>query len=136
MNKQFALAGAAFGAAAALGAAVPAAAHHSFAMFDGDREVVLKGTVKELQWTNPHAFVEVMVRDGTGAATQWSVEGGSVSNLTRQGWSRTSLKPGDEIEITIHPLKRGEHGGALVQVKRADGSILGRRPDGVDTAKR
>jgi hypothetical protein len=134
MSIRLLLAVASLGAAA-LGAGGPALAHHSFARFDGDKSVVLKGAVKELQWANPHVFIEVMARDAAGEVAQWSVEASSVSNMARLGWSRTVVKPGDEIEITIHPLKRGEHGGSLVQAKLANGVVLGRRTDGGDAAK-
>jgi hypothetical protein len=94
-----------------------ASAHHSFAMFDNKQDVTLNGTVKELQWTNPHIWVQVMAEDpATGKVVEWSVEGGSPNNLARKGWSRNSLKPGDKIVIVIHPLKNGEHGGSLVKV--------------------
>jgi hypothetical protein len=134
MSLRFAFAAASLGVAI-LTTAGPAAAHHSFAMFDQDKSVVLKGAVKELQWTNPHVFVEILARDPAGAVAHWSVEASSVSNMARLGWSRSVVKPGDEIEITIHPLKRGERGGSLVQVKLANGVVLGPRTDGGDKAK-
>ena len=103
------------GLAVAVLAAAPAMAHHSFAMFDNQKTVVLDGTVKEFQWTNPHSWVQIMVKDpATGVETEWSVEGGSPNGLVRQGWKRTSLKPGDKAQITIHPLKDGSRGGSLV----------------------
>ena len=95
-------------------AAVPAFAHHSFAMFDNNKSVTLEGTVKEFQWTNPHSWVQVMVKDASGKDVEWSVEGGSPNGLARQGWKRTSMKPGDKISVVIHPLKDGTAGGSLV----------------------
>ena len=92
-----------------------ASAHHSFAMFDATQTKTLVGTVKQVQWTNPHIWVQVMVKDEkTGAAAEWSIEGGSPNGLTRQGWRRTSIKEGDAIEITIHPLKDGTNGGSMM----------------------
>ncbi|MGZ5985281.1 MAG: DUF6152 family protein, partial [Caulobacteraceae bacterium] len=67
-------------------------AHHSFAMFDRQKEVTLKGTVKEFQWTNPHSFIEIEVPDEKGAITAYSIEMNSPNNLTRQGWKSSSLK--------------------------------------------
>lgn len=100
-------------AAVALGAP-PALAHHSFAMFDNTKTVTLEGTVKEFQWTNPHSWIQVMVKDASGGDVEWSVEGGSPNGLARQGWKRASLKAGEKVVITIHPLKDGSAGGSLV----------------------
>src|ERR1700761_3837176 len=93
-----------------------ASAHHSFAMFDQNQQKTLVGTVKEVQWTNPHIWVQVLVPDPkTGAQAEWSIEGGSPNGLTRQGWRRSSIKEGDAIEITIHPLKDGTNGGSMMK---------------------
>ncbi len=98
-------------------AAAPAFAHHSFAMFDNQKTVVLDGTVKEFQWTNPHSWVQLIVKDpATGKDVEWSIEGGSPNGLSRYGWKRTSLKPGDKAQVTIHPLKDGTNGGSLAGV--------------------
>jgi len=97
--------------------ATGASAHHSFAMFDQTKETTLNGTLKELQWTNPHIWVQVMVKDpATGKDIEWSIEGGSPNNLARKGWSRNAMKAGDAVVVVIHPLKNGEHGGSLVKV--------------------
>jgi hypothetical protein len=94
-----------------------ASAHHSFAMFDNQQEKTLSGTIKELQWTNPHIWVQVLVRDqATGDDTEWSIEGSSPNNLVRKGWSRNSMKVGDKVTLVIHPLKNGDKGGSLVKV--------------------
>jgi hypothetical protein len=96
-------------------AAAPAFAHHSFAMFDNQKSVTLEGTVKEFQWTNPHSWVQLVVVDPkTGKDVEWSIEGGALNLLARQGWTRNSLKPGDKATIVIHPLKDGTTGGSLV----------------------
>ena len=93
-----------------------ASAHHSFAMFDQAQTKTLVGTVKQVQWTNPHIWVQVMVPDPkTGVAAEWSIEGGSPNGLSRQGWRRSSIKEGDAIEITIHPLKDGTNGGSMMK---------------------
>jgi hypothetical protein len=96
-------------------AAAPALAHHSFAMFDTQRSVTVEGTVKAFQWSNPHASVQIIVKDQNGRDVEWSVEGGSPNGLARQGWSRQSLKPGDKASVVIHPLKDGANGGVLVR---------------------
>jgi hypothetical protein len=102
-------------------------AHHSFAMFDQEKETKLVGIVKEVQWTNPHIWVQVLVPDASGKAMEWSIEGGSPNGLSHQGWKRTSLKPGDQVEVVIHPLKNGEKGGSLMRVS-VDGKQIGGRP--------
>ena len=90
-------------------------AHHSFAMFDRDKEVTLAGTVREFQWTNPHAFIEMDVPDDKGStAEKWSVEMNSPNNLTRQGWKSSMLKAGDKVSVTMNPLRDGKKGGLFV----------------------
>jgi hypothetical protein len=114
-------------AATALGLALPAYAHHSFAMFDAARETTLQGTVKEFQWTNPHAWVQLMVSAPDGKTTEWSIECASPNALKRQGWRGTTIKTGDRVTVVIHPLKSGESGGSLVILTLPDGTQLGRR---------
>ena len=107
-------------AALALLAGVPAAAHHSFAMFDQTKIMTLEGTVTEFQWTNPHAFIEL---DSAGGR-HWSIELNSPNNLKRQGWSRDALKPGDKIKLRMSPLRNGKPGGLFLDLTRADGKLL------------
>src|SRR5258705_500431 len=76
----------------------PAFAHHSFAMFDAEKTVNVKGTVKELEWTNPHSWLRVMVTDqASGKAIQWAFEMGPPAQQIRRGWKPDSLKPGDNV---------------------------------------
>jgi hypothetical protein len=107
--------------------AVPAVAHHSFAMFDASKKVTVAGTVKEFQWTNPHSFIQMMVRNSDGQLDQWSIEMGGPGGLARQGWVPKTLKPGMDISVTMHPLREG-HGGQFLAVKLPDGTQLG-NPD-------
>lgn len=107
-----------------------ASAHHSFAMFDRSKEIVLTGVVKEFQWTNPHTFVQLAVPGPNGTTVEWSIESSSPSSLARQGWKRTSLKAGDQVVLTINPLRSGEHGGNFLQAKFPDGHVIGRRQGG------
>ena len=109
-------------------AALPAVAHHSFSMFDETRELVLKGAVKEFQWSNPHTWIQLNVTDASGNVVEWSIEGGSPNLLGRQGWKRNSLKAGDQVEITVHPLRDGQPGGSFMRAVLADGRTLGRNP--------
>ena len=109
-------------------AGAPAFAHHSFAMFDNQKNTTLEGTVKEFQWTNPHSWIQLMVKDpATGKDVEWSIEGGSPNGLSRGGWKRTSLKPGDKAVVVIHPLKDGTNGGSLVTVSVGGVQIGGAR---------
>ncbi|MGZ3272473.1 MAG: DUF6152 family protein [Caulobacteraceae bacterium] len=104
-----------------------ASAHHSFAMFDRQKEVVLKGTVRTFQWTNPHSFIELEATDAQGALQAYSIEMNSPNNLVRQGWKSSSLKPGDKVSVIMNPLRDGSKGGLFVSVELADGRVLGDR---------
>ena len=100
----------------------PAAAHHSFQMYDQQNETWLEGTIKEFQWTNPHSFIQVNVEQD-GKVVEWSLEGGSPNILSRNGWKRTVLQPGDAVRILIYPLKSGEPGGSFIEVHKQDGTV-------------
>ena len=102
-----------------------ASAHHSFASFDRTKKVTLTGTVKDFQWTNPHAWIEVTVTDAQGRATEWSVECGSPNMMARTGWKKSTLKPGDEVVAIVNPLLDGRPNGSLVTITLADGTVLG-----------
>ena len=85
--------------------AAPAFAHHSFSMFDQEKVVTMNGTVKELEWTNPHSWLRVMVEDATTHQTQqWSIELASTGQQTRIGWNKEIVKPGDKVTVEINPL--------------------------------
>ncbi len=112
-------------AGAVLAVATAAYAHHSFAMFDQSRQLALKGTVREFQWTNPHAWIHLEVPNADGATDSWQVELNSPNNLKRQGWKSTSVKAGDQVTLVLNPLKDGSKGGLFVAVTLPDGSVLG-----------
>jgi hypothetical protein len=103
-----------------------ASAHHSFAIYDQGRQMTLKGTVKSMQWANPHVVIWVVATSPEGApAVTWSVETTSPGVLTRAGWSRNSLKPGDRVSVDIKPLRDGSHGGGLEAITlEATGQVL------------
>jgi len=118
-------------AAAVVAIALPANAHHSTAMFDFTKTVELKGTIKEFQWTNPHTWTKVDVQGGT-AVVEYGLEGMSPNYLSRNGWSKRTLKTGDKVTLQVHPLKDGRPGGFMVSAKLPDGTVvynLPRRPD-------
>lgn len=98
--------------------------HHSFAMFDQGQQVTLKGTVREFQWTNPHAWIHLDVPNANGVKETWQVELNSPNNLKRQGWKSTSVKPGDQVTLVLNPLKDGSRGGLFVSITLPDGTVL------------
>ena len=115
-----------FVAAGALGATSPLGAHHSAAMFDDTKVVELSATVKALQWTNPHIWLQVVVEE-RGVATEWSLEGGSPNSLSRQGWRSTTFKAGDVVTVRLNPMKDGTAAGSFVGAKFSDdGRTVGR----------
>jgi Family of unknown function (DUF6152) len=100
-------------------------AHHSFAMFDQGKQVTLKGTIHEFQWTNPHAWIHIDVLNPDGLKDTWQVELNSPNNLKRQGWKSFSIKPGDAVTLVLNPLKDGSKGGLFVSITLPDGTVLG-----------
>ena len=100
-------------------------AHHSGAMFDPSKELKISGTIQEFVWTNPHSSFKVQVQNPSGMAETWAVEMSSPNNLVREGWKRTTLKVGDKVTVTIHPLRDGIPGGQYLSIILADGTQLG-----------
>jgi hypothetical protein len=94
-----------------------ALAHHSFAMFDTDHPMELQGTVTEFKFTSPHTFILLEVKGTDGSSTTWNLEGASPSALVREGWASKTLKPGDQLKMTIDPLRSGAPGGAWSEKK-------------------
>jgi len=111
--------------------AAPALAHHSYAMFDAEKTIDLTGTVKEVDFENPHSFLEFLVLDKNGKVNQWSFEmgggAGGPTALSRQGFRAKNVQPGDKLVARIHPLRSGRFGGELISLIFPDGSLLGGR---------
>ena len=105
--------------------AVPASAHHSFAQFDRSKEVTMSGVVREVQWNNPHTWIQVIVTDEKGRTTEWGFECGSPNMMSRTGWKRTTLKMGDHVTVVGNPLKNGQPNASLVKITLPDGRVLG-----------
>ncbi len=115
-------------AGAALALALPAAAHHSFTMFDVQKQRTLTGTVKEFQWSNPHCWIQLMVVDERGQDAEWSVELGPPRAMFERGWKPGSVRPGDRVTVIVHPLKDGARGGSLISAVGPDGQRIGKAP--------
>ena len=112
-------------------AAVPSFAHHSFsAEFDASKKITLKGTVTKFEWTNPHIFIYMDVKDEGGTVTHWQCEGGPPNTLMRQGWTRNDVKVGDEITIDGSLAKDGSKLVNSRTVKLADGRTMGAASSG------
>jgi uncharacterized protein DUF6152 len=95
---------------------MPAVAHHSFSMFDAQQTVTLEGTVKEFEWVNPHSWLRVVVNDKTtGQPAVWVLELSSPSRLVTMGLRADSMKAGDAVSVTFHPLRNGSRGGQFIQ---------------------
>jgi hypothetical protein len=104
--------------------ALPAAAHHSFAMFDMAKTQSWQGKVKEVQWTNPHVWVELTVTEN-GKPVDLNFEAAAIPVLKNAGWTKEVVKAGDAITIVGHPYKDGRPGGSIDHVLLADGKKVG-----------
>ena len=99
----------------------PALAHHSSSSYDVDHPINMKGVVTNLEWTNPHVFIFVNVKDEMGSVEEWRVEGNSPNMLTRVGWKKEMIKPGDEVTVNGAPAKNGSKIMRLVSLTLANG---------------
>jgi hypothetical protein len=111
---------------------MPASGHHSHAMYDSAQTVVIKGTVKSFDWTNPHCWLYVVVADETGTAREWSLEMGSTAGLVKEGWRPKTVAPGDTVSVALHPVKgqlqaltEGRNVGSLAAITLPDGTHIG-----------
>ena len=101
-----------------------ATAHHSTAEFDYTKQITIEGTVKEVQWTNPHSYIQLLVDDADGRKVEWSVEIGSPSLNVNLGWRKNSVKAGDEVTMLLSPARNGSPYGTLRVLTFADGRTL------------
>jgi len=126
MRNTFAL----LAAVAGLAAAYPALAHHSFsAEFDGSKVIELKGAVTKIEWANPHVYFYMDVKDEKGATTNWGCETTSPGSLHRQGWTRDTLKVGDQVIVDGYPARDGSKLADARRVTLPDGRrIFGGTP--------
>jgi hypothetical protein len=106
-------------------AAVPVLAHHGGAEYDA-KTVVLTGTIKEFQFTNPHSWIQVDVKDQSGKVVEWNLEWGSPNTLTRQGVHASAFPAGAKATFKVHPVKTGAPVGSFVGAKFEDGTTVGK----------
>lgn len=105
---------------------LPAVAHHSAAMFDQQKKIELTGTVRQFQWTNPHCYIQLLVKDAQGREVEWSLEMGAPMYLYNRGWRPSTVKAGDRLKVTVAPLRNGSRGGLLTDARGEDGRQLGK----------
>ena len=121
MKLRLALAVAGFG----LLPAIPVAAHHSFAAeFDGTKAIRLRGTLTKIEWTNPHTYFYIDVKDENGKVTNWNLELANPNGLLRQGWERNSLKVGDQVTVEGSLAKDGSKTANARSVTWSDGRVF------------
>jgi hypothetical protein len=107
-----------------LAISIPLSAHHGAAGYDMDKEMVMKGTVTDWLWANPHCFLKYDTTDDAGTLSHWAVEVSNPTDMTKRGWSKRSLKPGDEVTVTVRPAKNGAPVGQLLKVVLPNGQVL------------
>ena len=98
-------------------------AHHGSASFD-TREITLKGKVTEWLWANPHCFLKIDAMDETGTVRNWNLEMGNPTDMQQRGFARRTFKPGDEVTVTLQPVKSGASVGRIRTVILPDGRKL------------
>jgi hypothetical protein len=101
-----------------------AVAHHSFAMFDMSKTVNLSGTIKKFEWTNPHTWLWLDVKNAKGEVETWGFEGMSPNYLGRRGWSKDTLQAGAAVSVVAYPLKDGLKGGSYLSVTLPNGKVM------------
>ena len=104
--------------------AIVAPAHHSFSMFDSDHQIKISGEVTKFDWTNPHIYIFVKGGEAGKEPQAWTIEGASPGILNRIGWKFNMIKQGDRITMVIAPLRSGEAGGLLKEIRLPDGRIF------------
>lgn len=119
MNFRLGMSGFALLSMAAL--AVPALAHHSFAMFDNTRSITLHGAVTKFQWTNPHSYLEIDAEDGRNGVKHYTLEMTSPNMMSRGGWTSRTIKTADVVTVVVAPLRDGRPGGLVLEVTLPDG---------------
>jgi hypothetical protein len=100
-------------------------AHHSYAMFDDSRMAQVSGSVRTLEWMNPHVWLWLTVTDEKGASSDYAFEGNSIGEMMRRsGWTKNTVMPGDKIVVSYRPFKDGKNGGKLNKIMLPDGRSI------------
>lgn len=102
----------------------PLFAHHGLGGYDTEHPIVLRGTVTAFAWENPHVQIDLDAKDDNGNVEHWVCIAASPAGMSKFGWTRDSLKPGDQIAIGLQPAKNGEHTGAFIKVL-LNGKLVG-----------
>ena len=105
-----------------------ASAHHSFALYDMTKAVEIDGSVEKMEWSNPHCWLFIWAAGSDSAKVNYGFEMSSVGEMTRRGWKKIVLKPGDKVKVKYHPLRDGRNGGLMMSVMTSDGRTIGRAP--------
>lgn len=100
---------------------LPALAHHSFAMFNREITLEVEATVEELQWTNPHTWLELTALDEQGQPFALALEMSSPTSMARAGWNPRTVVAGDKVTVVYHPMKDGTAEGQFVLMVLANG---------------
>ena len=103
---------------------IPGFTHHADVAYQRTSIELKNATIVKVAWINPHGVVSCDVKDETGKVTRWTLEMGSPSAMTRVGWNRNSISPGDVVKIDVNPAKNGTNFGRLLRVTMADGKTL------------
>lgn len=106
---------------------VPLAAHHGYAAYETDKKVTIKGTVTDWRWSNPHCVLQLDVKDESGNVTHWVAETENPAAMARSGWTKESLKVGDEITVSAVPVKNGRPVGRIIEIVLSNGQKLAGR---------
>ena len=105
----------------------PAFSHHSHAMYEHDKDVIITGTVTDFGFANPHGSLDVAVQEKGKTVTYW-IEMSNLTNMVRRGIKKTTFKPGDKVTIVAHPMRDGRPAGSWVSATKADGTVYNLRP--------
>jgi hypothetical protein len=100
-------------------------AHHGNAAFDAGKKLELTGTVTEWDWANPHCWLKFDVKDQSGKVVNWVVETSNAADMVERGWSKRTFKAGDQVTVTLEPVKSGQPVGRVISVLLPDGKMLG-----------
>jgi hypothetical protein len=107
----------------------PLSAHHSFALYDMNKSTEIDGTVVKMEWSNPHCWLFIMALAADGSQVSYGFEMTSVGEMSRKGWAKNVLKPGDKVKVKYHPVHDGRPAGYLMTAMTADGRYIGRPPE-------